>query len=379
MTLLLEPVFWLCALVGVALMRLPWPAAPMRRFGLLNLLALALCLGPRVAVGALALALLAWPLLRLLARSGGARLLPGYLAAAALVFVLHKLDLERRAIGGALLPFDLLARLAYSYVFLRLCDAARSVARGARLLDPLALAGYLAPFHMLLAGPINVYDEHLAADQAPVAEPSLADLAAGLDTVTTGLFYKLVLAQGLRIFAFGLGGPLAPASLADSALVFAYLFFDFAGYSLVALGLGRLLGVPTPVNFDRPFLSSSLTEFWQRWHASLGRFVRVHIFLPLQLRLVRAWGPRRAPQAALLVLLVSFGFVGLWHGLHPALLLWGLGIGALLGLEKLVRDQALRAGWVRRPALARLARLAGPLWVFAAMTLSLHPVWSWLL
>lgn len=378
MGLLLDPVFWLCALGGVALMRLPWPGGCMRRFGLLNLLALGLCLGWRLAAGAVALALLAWALLRLLSRRGQ-RLLPAVLAAATLVFVLHKLDLERRAAGAALLPVDLLARLSYSYVFLRLWDAARSVARGARLLDPLALLGYLAPFHMLLAGPVNVYDEHLAADAGPVAEPAVAELVAGLDTVTTGLFYKLVLAEGLRLFAFGLDGGLAPASLADSALVFVYLFFDFAGYSLVALGLGRLLGVPTPVNFERPFAAASLTEFWQRWHASLGRFVRVHIFLPLQLRLVRAWGPRRAPQAAVLVLLVSFGFVGLWHGLHPALLLWGLGIGALLGIEKLVRDRALRAGWLQRPALARLAALAGPLWVFAAMTLSLHPVWSWLL
>lgn len=387
MSLLLRGEFWSAALVACVLMQVRWPARPMLRFGAINLSALALLLGWRLAAGAALLALVAWALLTALQRrqaTGAATtrrpLMLVYLTLAALLFVLHKLDLEQRAAGGSLLPFDLLARLAYSYVFLRLVDAGRCVADGQRLLDPLALLGYLCPFHMLLAGPVGVYREHLAADEARVATPlSFSRLLAGVDLITTGLFYKLVLAQGLRIFAFGLQAPLRSASLADSTLLFVYLFFDFAGYSRVALGLGHLLGVPTPVNFDRPLLATSLTEFWRRWHASLGQWVRTHIFIPLQTHLVRTWGPARAHGAALLVLVVSFTFVGLWHGLSVVMLVWGLGLGTSLALEKLVRDRLLRHRWAHRADVQRLSQVFGPVYVFVAVVLSLHPVWSYLL
>lgn len=387
MDLLLRPDFWLAALAAYVLMRAPWPAPPMRRYGALNLGVLFVLLGARAALGAALVSLLAWAGLAWYARAraqasaGRQRVaaLAVYLAGVIGVFVLHKLDLEWRAAGAALLPTALLVRLSYSFVFLRLCDAARSLAGGARLLDPLSLLGYLFPFHMLLAGPVGVYREHVLADARPLPEPGFAALVAGVNTITTGLFYKLVLAEALRVFAFGLNGPLASRSLADSALLFVYLFFDFAGYSLVALGIGRLLGVPTPVNFDRPWLSQSLTDFWHRWHASLGQWVRAHIFMPLQTHLVRAWGPRRAPLAALPVLVVSFAFVGAWHGLHPALLAWGLGVGACLALEKVVRDRCLRHAWAHAPATTYAVRVLGPVYVFVAMTLTLHPVWRYLL
>ena len=386
MNLLLRADFWWVAGLACLLVRLPWPGRPMLRFGLVNAGALALLLGWRLAAGAGLLVLVAWALLTLLQRrsaSGPAAPRLGlplvYLALAAGLFVLHKLDLERRAGGAALLPVDLLARLAYSYVFLRLVDAGRCVADGLRLLDPLSLLGYLCPFHMLVAGPVGVYRDHLAADEASPAPLGFALALAGVDTVTTGLLYKLVLAEGLRIFAFGLDGPLRTAGLADSALLFVYLFFDFAGYSLVALGLGRLMGVPTPVNFDRPLLAGSLTDFWRRWHASLGQWVRTHIFLPLQTRLVRSWGPSRARAAALLTLILSFTFVGLWHGLSVPMLLWGVGLGASLAAEKLVRDWLLRHRWAHGPGAQRLARVLGPAYVFAAMVLILHPVWGVLL
>jgi D-alanyl-lipoteichoic acid acyltransferase DltB (MBOAT superfamily) len=377
MDLLLRPAFWLCALAALVLMRLPWPASPMRRFGVLNLLALALLLGWRTALGAALLALVAWSFLAGVPRGRPALAL--YVVLALVVFVLHKVDLERRAAGGALLPVSLLVRLAYSYVFLRLIEAGRAVAGGARLLDPLALLGYLVPFHMLLAGPVNVYREHVAADERVVPAPSFLALLAGVDTVASGLFYKLFVAEGLRTFAFGLGGALRSESLYDSALLFVYLFFDFAGYSLVALGLGQLLGVPTPVNFDRPFLARSLTEFWQRWHASLGRWVRAHLFVPLQLVLVRAWGVRHAHLAGLVVLVLAFGFVGLWHRLQLPLLLWGLGMGAMLALEKALRDRTLGSAWTRRRLARGLARTLGPAYVFATLVLSLHLLWGLLL
>ncbi len=346
----------------------------MRRFGALNALALLLVFGVRPALVAALVALSAWALL-----AHGARATAALLLAATLLFALHKLGLEQHFAPGHDGPLGLLARLSWSYAVLRLVDAARAVRAGARLMDPLALLGFLFPFHMLMAGPIGVYRDHLRADDAPVELPGFALLLERVDLVVSGLFSKLVLAEGLRVFAFGLDGPLRSSGLADSLLLFAYLFFDFAGYSLVALGIGRLLGVPTPVNFDRPWRAASLTDFWQRWHASLGAFVRAHVFVPLQLRLVRAYGVRRAAAVGLVALVVSFGFVGLWHRLDWRFLVWGLGMGAALALEKLARDRLLRRGFAAHPWLPAVGRALGPLYACGAVALSLHPLWELLL
>ncbi len=375
MNVLLDAPFWLAALAATVLMRLPWPARPMQRFGLLNALALTAVFGWRAALTAGVLSAVVWLSLR---NGGAGQRAAAVVAAAVMLFVAHKLHLEGLVTRG---PLDLLARLAWSYAFLRVCDAALSVGAGARLADPLTLSGFLFPFHMLLAGPIGAYRAHLAADEDGATRPddSAEGLVAGLDLATTGLFFKLVLAEALRIFAFGLDGPLRTTGWFDSALLLVYLFFDFAGVSLVALGIGRLLGVPTPVNFDRPFLAQSLTDFWQRWHASLGAWVRAHLFLPLQVRLVRAWGVRRAYAAGLLVLVASFGFVGAWHRFDSRFLLWGLGMGTALALEKLARDRLLRRDWARGPLVTRAWRVVGPAYVFAVITLSLHPLWEILL
>jgi D-alanyl-lipoteichoic acid acyltransferase DltB (MBOAT superfamily) len=366
--------FWLAALAATVLMRLPWPARPMQRFGVLNTLALAAVFGAGAAAAAGLVSAALWLMLR---RAGArSRAAAAVVAAAALLFVAHKLQLEGVVAPG---PLGLLARLAWSYAFLRVVDAALAVHGGARLADPLTLVGFLFPFHMLVAGPIGAYRAHLSADEAPPADDDAAALVAGLDVATTGLFFKLVLAEALRVFAFGLDGPLRTSGPLDSALLLVYLFFDFAGVSLVALGIGRLLGVPTPVNFERPFLATSLTDFWQRWHMSLGAWVRAHLFLPLQVRLVRAWGVRRAYVAGLLVLVASFGFVGAWHRFDPRFLAWGLGMGAALALEKLVRDRLLRHEWARGVLAGRAWRVIGPAYVFALIALSLHPLWEILL
>ncbi len=373
MDALLDWPFWLVALGAIVLMRAPLFASAMRRWGLLNVGALAAVFGWRAAGAALVVGGATWALLRV--RRGGISALVGAL----LLFALHKLHLEGRLGAWGAAPLDLLARLAWSYAFLRLWDAVRAVGTGARLLDPLALCGYLFPFHMLVAGPIGAYREHLAADAREPDDLGFGALVGGLDVITTGLFYKLVLAEALRMFAFGVNEPLRTSSLFDSALLFVYLFFDFAGVSLIALGLGRLLGVPTPVNFERPFLATSLTDFWQRWHASLGAWVRAHLFLPLQVRLVRAWGVRRAYAAGLLVLVLAFGCVGAWHRLDARFLLWGLGMGSALALEKLVRDRLLRREWARAASWGRAWQFVGPVYVFAVLTLSLHPLWEILL
>src|SRR5260370_20160513 len=188
----------------------------------------------------------------------------------------------------------------------------------------------------------------------PSGPSEFEGVLAGVNEITTGLFYKFVLAEGVRVFAFGVTEPLVARSWLDTALVMVYVFFDFAGYSRVALAIGRLSGIPTPVNFAAPFASTTVTEFWTRWHMSLGAFVRRNIYLPVQLHLVRRAGVRWAHLVTVLSLVLSFAFVGLWHRLSARFLLWGAGMGAFLALEKLVRGHVSA-----RYAAARSAATGG--------------------
>jgi D-alanyl-lipoteichoic acid acyltransferase DltB (MBOAT superfamily) len=153
-----------------------------------------------------------------------------------------------------------------------------------------------------------------------------------------------------------------------------YLFFDFAGYSLIALGIGRLCGIPTPVNFDRPFASATVTEFWTRWHISLGAIVRNNLYLPLQIALVRRLGIRHSAAIAFFTTSASFAFVGLWHRLSPMFLVWGLLLGLAMAIEKPVRNRLAASPRWRTPAGAAAGRILGPIYVFVLVSASLQLV-----
>jgi D-alanyl-lipoteichoic acid acyltransferase DltB (MBOAT superfamily) len=178
----------------------------------------------------------------------------------------------------------------------------------------------------------------------------------------------------LRAFAFGLDEPLASRGLADTAVLFVYLFFDFAGYSRIALGAGTLMGVPTPPNFRAPFAAKNVTDFFSRWHMSLGGVVQRAVYVPLQLRLVRRFGVRQALWVALPTLLACWLFVGLWHRLSWRFAAYGAGFAVIVWAEKFVLDRR----WLRpaRPgsALAHLRRGLGMAYVFAVVTGMLHLV-----
>lgn len=389
MNLLLDPRFWIAA-IGLHVCMHVCPARHRSRmFGLFNLLVITALIGWRAAAMVALLAFVLWLPLRLVPRMRRGRSDAAWIACGALcgllvlVFVGYKLGREhndiRLAMAGtsAWLRLDglgVLAALSFSYVFLRAIDLVLAVTTGtAELADPVSVAGYLAPFHMLPAGPIASFSEHVAMNSAGAFEPSLTDLVLGLNQISTGLFYKFVIAESLRMFAFGLHAPLAaPESLADTMFLLIYVFFDFAGYSRVALGVGRLCGIPTPQNFKAPLLAPSITAFWTRWHMSLGSFVSRNIYTPLQLGLVRRLGLARAHWASLATLLLSFAFVGVWHRMSTGFLLWGLGMGAIMFLEKLVRDYSIRRRLFQQPRAATVMRVLGPAYVFIVISLSLR-------
>ena len=374
MNLLMQPAFWALAVGMATLLRTDLSIRRTLFFGVLNLGCLAVLCGVKGAALALGLATSIWGGLQVTSRGSGSgtstRSPYGMVAALTAAFCGYRL-----VRGGSTGVLEL---LGYSYVYLRAVDAVVAVARDRQaLLDPVSLCGYLAPFHALAAGPVCAYREHLTMDGAAPPDHSFEATVRDVDVITSGLFRKFVIAEGLRICAVGVRGRLETGTFLETALLLVYVLFDFSGYSMVALGVGRMCGVPTPPNFHAPFAATSVTEFWVRWHASMGAFVRRNVYLPLQLALVRAVGVRRSWLASPLSLAVAFGFVGLWHRFTLPWLGWGLSLAAIMWIEKMVRDAVLgnpALAWARGRSGMALARVLGPVYVLVAVVAALRLV-----
>ena len=104
---------------------------------------------------------------------------------------------------------------------------------------------------------------------------------------------------------------------------FLWLYLDFSAYSDIAVGIGRLIGVPTPENFNQPYLARNAIDFWERWHITLSLFIRRNIFIPLQLFLNRRDGGAKPLLSASIAFSIAFVICGLWHGLTINFMLWG--------------------------------------------------------
>lgn len=180
----------------------------------------------------------------------------------------------------------------------------------------------------ITSGPIQKYQEFRAQAAAPLPLDRALLLASGY-RVTRGLFRKLCLAYALdgAVAAILARGELnAPWSALLVACLYLYFYFDFAGYSDLAIGFGGLLGFKVPENFKEPFRATSITEFWRNWHVSLGDWFRDHVFIPLGG--MRLGGVRAAALAFAIMFLC-----GLWHGLTLPFLAWGLWHGSNIFVE----------------------------------------------
>ncbi len=315
---------WLVLILAVALLT-PLTHAALRRrvLALLNLLFVGLCVG-RYVPAVLGGVVLLHVLLRL-GRTRRAALVSGLLTLTGVagLFVLHRLPALSLGIGLDRLN-PLLAGIGFSYVCLRIVDVWRSVHGG--LHPPPTLTGlinYLLPFHMLAAGPIQSYDDYVRQPAVPPPPDTRAVLEAA-DRIASGLFKKFVLAYLVaQLFATGWSAT-GWYRWVEINLHFLWIYLDFSAYSDIAVGCGRLLGVRTPENFNRPYLARNLTEFWERWHITLSQFIRHHLFVPLQLAFLRRTDGRYPVLGASLALGVSFTLCGAWHGLTTSFLSWGL-------------------------------------------------------
>lgn len=186
---------------------------------------------------------------------------------------------------------------------------------------------YVTLFPQLIAGPIVKYKD--VAEQLGGRRHSVEQFASGVRIFTLGLFKKVMLANNIGmlwdVYYNKELGSLSFVGAWLGIIAFAFqIFFDFSGYSDMARGLGRMLGFEFMENFNYPYISKSITEFWRRWHISLGTWFREYLYIPL--------GGNRS-HAYRNVLIVWFA-TGLWHGAEINFILWGLYFGAIMLLEK---------------------------------------------
>ena len=191
-----------------------------------------------------------------------------------------------------------------------------------------ALATYITMFPQLIAGPIVRYAD--VERQLTDREIDFSKIAYGIRKFTFGLGKKVLIANTMGEFCAHF------SDTSDKSLVFYWAYaiavslqsyFDFSGYSDMAIGLGNMLGFHFPENFNYPFISKSITEFWRRWHMSLGTWFRDYVYIPLG-------GSRCSLPRNLCNIFIVWMLTGLWHGAEWNFVIWGLYFGIFLMIEK---------------------------------------------
>lgn len=199
-----------------------------------------------------------------------------------------------------------------------------------------AFGTYVSLYPQLIAGPIVRYKD--VDDQMVEREHSIAKFSSGVQRFVIGLCKKVLLANSIGSLwdAYAAAGELSVMGAWLGALAFAFqIYFDFAGYSDMAIGLGRMLGFEFLENFNYPYISRSITEFWRRWHISLGTWFREYVYIPLG-------GNRCSKFRNYLNIFIVWMLTGIWHGAAWNFLIWGLYYALLLIAEKLFLLKALK-------------------------------------
>ncbi len=307
-------------------------------------------------------ALVTWLLARF-SRPGRATLSVGLLGLIALFVLLKTPVLAQWSAAGlrglmgqdaALAQPTDLRWLGFSYVAFRLIHTLRDRASGR--LPAVTLREYVTYvifFPAFTAGPIDRLERFLKDLRNPEAPTPNADLALAGRRLLTGLFQKFVVADSLALVALNANNAAhtsAPGWL--WLLLFAYslqIYFDFAGYTDIAIGLGLLMGVRLPENFNHPYRKASLAQFWNNWHMSLTGWFRAYCFNPLT-RALRARRSLPVWSIVLVTQLVTMTLIGLWHGVTPGFVLWGLWHGVGLFANNRWSD------WIKPRAVALNAR-----------------------
>jgi D-alanyl-lipoteichoic acid acyltransferase DltB (MBOAT superfamily) len=202
-------------------------------------------------------------------------------------------------------------------------------------------AVFVAFFPQLVAGPIGRATIQLPQFEQERVRPDGSQVGSALALIILGLFKKVVIADGVAHVAntaFGAASTAAWTTLGLGALAFSLqIYGDFSGYSDIARGSARLLGIELPHNFTEPYLSRNITEFWQRWHISLSRWLRDYLYVPLG-------GNRGSRPATYRNLMIVMLLGGLWHGASWTFVVWGGAHGAALAVHRAWSTRGGRTG-----------------------------------
>lgn len=225
----------------------------------------------------------------------------------------------------------------------------------------LTFATYSTMFPYTAAGPIIRYAD--IQEQLERRSVNISRFGAGTELFIKGLAKKVLLADNLSALYAGICSNTQMSVLTAWIGILTFtmqIYFDFSGYSDMAIGLGKMLGFDFNKNFDYPYISTSVSEFWRRWHISLGSWFRDYIYIPLG-------GNRVSVIKHIRNILVVWALTGLWHGASWNFVLWGLYYGLLLLLEKFVLNNLLDRlpSWLRT-AYTMVAVMIG--WVFFSQT-----------
>lgn len=273
----------------------------------------------------------------------------------------------------------LLQLIGYSYIYLRLVDQYREMAESDESPpDLLSSINYLIPFHMLAAGPIQSWQDyrHQSSVQAPFTLPQILDAC---QLIVHGLFKKYVLAGIIQEFLLTGYQTSGIYLIIEIQLAFIWLYLDFSAYTNIAQGIGRLLCVHTPNNFNRPWMARNLIDFWERWHISLSQWIRRNLFLPLQHTMMRKTRGRHTLLIASGAFLVSFLLCGFWHGTGLNFILWGFmhAVGLIcVNLYRHMLKKFLGAAGVRQYMANSIVRIVATVMTFEYVAFSLVPVFG---
>lgn len=195
----------------------------------------------------------------------------------------------------------------------------------------IGFTSYVTLFPQIVAGPIVRYED--VAAEIEERTVNINKISEGIGKFVKGLAKKVLLANNIgmvwsQVKAMDYS-EISAATAWIGILAFTFqIYFDFSGYSDMAVGLGKMLGFNFPQNFDHPYMSKSVSEFWRRWHITLGTWFREYVYIPLG-------GNRNGMGKTLRNLLIVWGLTGLWHGASWNFILWGLYFGVLIIIERL--------------------------------------------
>lgn len=224
-----------------------------------------------------------------------------------------------------------------------LVDAYRGLAREYHAIH---YALFVTFFPHLVAGPILHHSEMMPQfERRETYKPDMAALATGLTWFALGLAKKALLADSIAPYSdavFKLADAAKPVTTTDAwfgaAAYATQIYFDFSGYSDMAIGLALMFGITFPLNFFSPYKSASMVEFWRRWHMTLSRFLRDYLYIPLG-------GNRKGPARRYINLMITMLLGGLWHGASWNFVLWGGIHGAALSINHVWNNVAGSRGW----------------------------------